>query len=201
MKTAVLLLTTQQAQPLLELTSRGPTAVNAYRRATALLARPQGRSYSAVGRQRGVRDDTLAERAQPFPVRGRSLRQDRPRSGRPLAMTGPERAALTAFACAPAPDGHRQWSLRLLAGNAVAFGHSRQVSARSAHGMLNKTRYDPTASGRGVAVSYPAGSCVRCRRYFPGTPSARPRVFPACAGTRGPVFCAAMSARAWPRRP
>jgi transposase len=153
MKTAVLLLTSEQAQHLTELTSRGRTAVKAYRRATALLALHQGRSYSAVGRQLGVRYDTVAEWAKQFTVRGLCMLQNRPRSGRPLAITGPERAALTALACSPAPDGRSQWSLRLLAGKAVELGHCRQGSASSAHGILKKRSYDPTSSGSGVSVS------------------------------------------------
>ena len=49
MKTPVLTLPAEQAQHLTDLTSRGTTTVKAYRRATALLALPQGQSYSAVG--------------------------------------------------------------------------------------------------------------------------------------------------------
>lgn len=71
-------------QHLTELTSRGTTAVKAYRRATALLALHQGQSYSAVGRQLGVRYDTVAEWAKQFTARGLAMLQDQPRSGRSM---------------------------------------------------------------------------------------------------------------------
>ena len=71
---------------------------------------------------------------------------DKPRSGRPLEITGPERARLTALACPAAPDGRRQWSLRLLAGKAVEGGHCARMSASSAHGILKKTNYSPSYS-------------------------------------------------------
>lgn len=141
MKTPLLSLSAEQVQHLTDLTSRGTTTVKAYRRATALLALQQGQSYSAVGRQLGVRYDTVAEWAKQFTARGLAMRQDQPRSGRPLAITGPERAALTALACSPAPNGRSQWSWRLLAGKAVELGYCGQMSAASAHGILKKTSY------------------------------------------------------------
>jgi len=80
----------------------------------------------------------VAEWAKQFTATGLAILTDKPRSGRPLPITGPERAALTALACSPAPDGRSQWSLRLLAGKAVELGHCGQMSATSAHGILKK---------------------------------------------------------------
>ena len=144
MKTPALTLSAEHVQHLSELTSRGTVPVKTYRRPTALLALHQGQSYSAVGRQLGVRYDTVAQWARQFAERGLSMLQDQPRSGRPLAITGPERAKLTALACSPAPDGHSQWSLRLLAGKAVELGYCRQLSASSAHAILKKTSCGPS---------------------------------------------------------
>jgi transposase len=146
-------LTSEQEVRLTDLTTRGTVAVKTYRRATALLALHQGASYADVARQLRVRYATLLDWAKAFRDRGLQLLTDKPRSGRPLAITGPERAALTALACSPAPDGHSQWSLRLLAGKAVELGHCRQVSASSAHGILKKTSYGPSASASGVSAS------------------------------------------------
>lgn len=91
-----------------------------------------------------MRYDTVAEWAKQFAIRGLALLQDQPRSGRPLAITGPERAALMALACSPAPDGRSQWSLRLLVGKAVELGHCGRMLASSAHGILKKTSCDPS---------------------------------------------------------
>ena len=98
MKTPLLTLSAEQIQHLTELTSRDTVAVKTYRRAMALLALHQGQSYSAVGRQLGVRYDTVAEWAKQFTASGLAMLTDKPRSGRPLTITGSERAALTALA-------------------------------------------------------------------------------------------------------
>jgi len=99
-----------------------------------------------------VRYDTVAEWAKQFTASGLAMLTAKPRSGRSLTITGPERAALTALACSPAPDGRSQWSWRLLAGKAVELGHCRQVSASSAHAILKKTSYARAASVRGVSA-------------------------------------------------
>ena len=153
MKAPHLTLTSEQEVYLTALTTRGTVAVKTYRRATALLALHQGASYADVARRVRVRYATVLNWATAFRNSGLQLLTDKPRSGRPLTITGPERAALTALACSPAPDGRSQWSLRLLAGKAVELGHCRQVSASSAHGILKKTSYAPSASGTGVSVS------------------------------------------------
>lgn len=144
MKTAHVSLTPDQVAHLMELTSVGPVAVKTYRRAQALLALHQGLSYAAVATPQRVRYATVWQGGQPFTARGLAMLSDQPRSGRPLQSTGQERAKLTALSCSTAPDGHSQWSLRLLAGKAVELGYCRQLSAASAHGILKKTRSSPS---------------------------------------------------------
>ena len=39
---------------------------------------------------------------------------DKPRSGRPVGLSGEERAKVTALACTKPPQGYARWSLRLL---------------------------------------------------------------------------------------
>jgi len=158
MKPPVLPLTAEPMQHLTALTSRGPVAVKPYRRAAALFALPQGQCYSAVGRHVGVGYDTVGRWAKQVAERGLVRLYDQPRRGRPLAITGPERAALTALACSPAPDGHRQWSRRLLAGKAVEWGLCHRLSARSAYTLLNKTSCGPTGSVPGVSASSAAST-------------------------------------------
>jgi len=45
--------------------------------------------------------------------------REKPRSGRPVEIEGPQRAKLTALACATAPAGQARWTLRLLADTVV----------------------------------------------------------------------------------
>ena len=144
MEKAHVTLTDAQVAHLTELTTRGTVAVKTFRRATALLALAQGQSYSAVARQVKVTYTTVSAWANTFAISGLEMLVDKPRSGRPLEITGPERARLTALACSAAPDGRSQWSLRLLAGKAVELGHCARMSASSAHGILKKTSYSPS---------------------------------------------------------
>jgi len=104
-----------------------------------------------VARAHQVRYAPVLAWATRYASSGLELLPDRPRSGRPLARTGPERAKRTALACSPAPDGHRHWARRLLAGQAVERGYCRALSVGATHAMLTKTRASPSASARGTS--------------------------------------------------
>ena len=73
-----------------------------------------------------------------------------PRSGTPPRFDGPQRAALTAPACTPAPTGHGRWTLRLLADQAVELGLVAAVSHETVSQVLKKTKCGPTASSTGA---------------------------------------------------
>ena len=150
MQKAHVTLTAEQVVHLTELTTRGTVAVKTYRRATALLALHQGQCYTAVAQQLHVKYSTVSGWAQRFAHQGLAMLSDQPRSGRPLQITGEERAKLMALACSAAPKGHSQWSLRLLAGKAVELGYCRQLSAASAHAILKKMHCSPSSSASGV---------------------------------------------------
>jgi len=137
-------LSVEQVAHLSELTTRGTIAVKTYRRATALLALHEGQSYSAVAATLGMGYATVSNWAERFRTTGLELLTDKPRRGRPLVITGPERTKVTALACSTAPTGYSQWSLRLLAGKSVDLGLCAQMSASSVHAILKKTRSSPS---------------------------------------------------------
>jgi putative transposase len=64
---------------------------------------------------------------------------DAPRSGRPIAIDGTQRAKITALACSDAPEGHARWSLRLLAEKVVEAGICDQISHTFVGDVLKKT--------------------------------------------------------------
>ena len=64
---------------------------------------------------------------------------DKPRSGRPVEISGDQRAKITALACSSAPTGHARWSLRLLADKAVELGFVESISHNAVKEMLKKT--------------------------------------------------------------
>ena len=64
---------------------------------------------------------------------------DKPRSGKPPSIDGPQRAKITALACSPAPQGHSRWTLRLLADRAVQLGFVESISHNAVKQILKKT--------------------------------------------------------------
>ena len=74
-----------------------------------------------------------------------------PRSGGPRRFDGPQRAAITALACTPAPVGHSRWTLRLLADKAVELALVDTISHEMVRQVLKKTSYGPTASRTGAS--------------------------------------------------
>jgi hypothetical protein len=73
-----------------------------------------------------------------------------PRSGTPPRFDGPQRAALTALACPPAPTGHSRWTLRLLADQAVELDLVEAVSPETVSQVLKKTSCGFPASSTGA---------------------------------------------------
>ena len=61
------------------------------------------------------------------------------RSGRPLKFDGYQRAQITALACSDPPEGHSQWSLRLLADHLVELDVADDISHETVGRILKKT--------------------------------------------------------------
>jgi putative transposase len=74
----------------------------------------------------------------------RAALYDKPRSGRPIEISGSQRAKITALACSTPPEGRARWTPRLLADEAVEVGHCRPLSHTKARHVLKKTNPDRT---------------------------------------------------------
>jgi hypothetical protein len=68
----------------------------------------------------------------------RALNED-PRPGQKRKLDGRAEATLIATACAEAPEGHKHWALRLLAGKLVELGVVDSVSYETVRRTLKKT--------------------------------------------------------------
>jgi transposase len=64
---------------------------------------------------------------------------DQPRSGRPVEISGTQRAKITALACSKPPKGRARWTLRLLADKVVELGYCESLSHTQARKILKKT--------------------------------------------------------------
>lgn len=121
------------------LISKGELPTKTYRRALGLLELDCGKTYASVSATLQVTIPTLSNWANEYQSQGLQVLHDKPRSGRPIEIDGVQRAKITALACSTPPEGHAQWSLRLLADKAVELGHCEHVSHTQVGDVLKKT--------------------------------------------------------------
>ena len=121
------------------LISKGEAKAKIYRRALGLLELDRGKTYTAVSEVIQVTIPTLSGWAADYAANGLKALEDQPRSGRPVEIDGKQRAKITALACSTPPEGHAQWSLRLLAEKAVELDYCEHVSHTEVGVILKKT--------------------------------------------------------------
>ena len=134
-----------------QFTRTGRRPVRAVRRAQALLALATGIGQQAAGQAAGLSRQTVSQLRQRYEQAGwQAALAEAPRSGTPRRFDGPQRAAVTALACTPAPVGHSRWTLRLLADKAVELCLVETISHETVSQVLKKTSCSPTASSTGA---------------------------------------------------
>ena len=132
-------------------TRTGRRPVRAVRRAQALLALATGIGQQAAGQAVGLSRQAVSKVRRRYEEAGwQTALAEAPRSGGPRRFDGPQRAALTALACTPAPVGHNRWTLRLLADRAVELCLVDTISHETVSQVLKKTNCSPTASSTGA---------------------------------------------------
>jgi hypothetical protein len=67
------------------------------------------------------------------------------------ALSGGQAAHLIAITCSPAPTGHNHWTLRLLAGKAVALGFVESISPETIRQLLKKMNSSPGSTNSGAS--------------------------------------------------
>lgn len=122
---------------LASLVKKGEASARVYKRALGLLELDRGKTLTAVAETLGVTITTVSNWRDKYNEMGLRCLPDAPRSGRPIEISGEQRAKITALACSQAPEGHAQWELRLLADKAVAgqrrtrFGSCKIISTHT----------------------------------------------------------------------
>jgi len=127
-----------------ELISKGSLAVKVYRRVQGLLFLNEGETYTAVSQRLGVTKQTVSTWAKQYRENGLEVLQDKPRPGRPKKILSIDEATITALACSEPPEGYSQWSLRLLADEAVELIEADSISYSGVRRILKKTNSNPT---------------------------------------------------------
>jgi transposase len=126
------------------LLSKGKLGVKKYRRALSLLELDRGKTYTELAATLEVSIQAVSGWAKGYNESGLKVLDDKPRSGRPLGISGEQRAKITALACSEAPAGYSQWSLRLLASKVVELEYCEQVSHTEIGKILKKTNSSHT---------------------------------------------------------
>jgi len=139
MKKQYVQLSSTDREYLETLISKGELKAKTFRRALTLLELDRGQTYMAVAQIVKMTIPTLSTLARQYKVNGLKALSDQPRSGRPIVIDGEQRAKITALACSTPPEGHAEWSLRLLADKVVELGFCEQISHTEVRTILKKT--------------------------------------------------------------
>jgi transposase len=138
-------LSSNETRSLKTLLTRGTVSARTLSRARILDLLHRGQSPYDIATLLQVSPQTV------FNVKRRYLKgdlqaalYDQPRSGRPIEISGSQRAKITALACSTPPSGRARWTLRLLADKAVELGHCPRLSHTKARQILKKTNSDRT---------------------------------------------------------
>ena len=131
-------------EALESLVSKGKSSARVYKRALGLLELNRGKTLTAVAETVGVSIPTIGNWRDRYKAMGLHCLEDAPRSGRPVEISGEQRARITALACSKPPEGHAHWGLRLLADKIVELGYCEHISHTHVRNILKKTSLSPT---------------------------------------------------------
>ena len=145
-------LSAEQEHTLRGMTSRGSGKARVMTRARILLMVHRGVTDSDIKEALGISVQMVQATRKRFALGGLDAALfDAPHPGRPAKFDGKDRAAITALACSEAPEGHAQWSIRLLAEKAVELNLVDHIAPSTVFYMLKKTRSNRTAKGSGAS--------------------------------------------------
>lgn len=126
-------------EALESLVKKGKQSSRVYQRAIGLLELDRGKTLTAVAETTNVSRETISAWRDKYKTMGLRCLQDAPRPGRPVEITGEQRAQITALACSETPEGHARWDLRLLADKIVELGYCESISHTHVSNILKKT--------------------------------------------------------------
>jgi transposase len=151
-KTAVVHLTDEQRTDLAQRLERNPLTGRQRRRHQILLLADQGRTDEQIVQATGAGLSTVERLRKRWAREGlEAALAEKPRSGVPAKLDGKQEALIVALACSDAPEGHAQWSARLLANRAVELEIVQSLSESSVRRLLKKTRSSRGRSARGAS--------------------------------------------------
>jgi hypothetical protein len=156
-------LTKEERRELEAMTRRGKPHARRFIHARALLLCDAGAdgpawNVSDVATALGVTSRTIEHLKKRFVEDGLEAaleRKPREKPPREIIFDGAFEARLIALACSDAPEGHRRWTVRLLADKAVELSFAESVSHMTVQRVLKKTNLSLTSAS--TVKSLPKG--------------------------------------------
>jgi len=142
------------------MTHKGKTHARKFIHARALLLCDAGAdgpawNVSDVAEALGVSSRSIEHLKKRFVEEGLEAaieRKAREKPPRDIIFDGAFEARLVALACSDAPEGHRRWTVRLLADKAVELGIADSVSHMTVQRILKKTNLSLTSGSTGKSL-------------------------------------------------
>ena len=156
-------LTKEERKELEAMTHRGKTHARKFIHARALLLCDAGTdgpawNVSDVAEALGVSSRSIEHLKERFVEEGFEAaleRKAREKPPRDIIFDGAFEARLVALACSGTPEGHRRWTVRLLADKAVELGIADSISHMTVQRILKETNLSLTSANTGK--SFPKG--------------------------------------------
>lgn len=132
---------TEDQRIALEARLAGALTLRQRNRVEILLRAGAGDTDAEIAEALGVAVNTAANVRRRCAAEGpEAAIAERPRRGAPAKLDGKQEAMIIALACSPTEDGEARWSIRRLAGRAVALEVVESVSRETVRRLLKKTR-------------------------------------------------------------
>jgi hypothetical protein len=153
-------LTEEERKELEAMTRRGKIHARRFIHARALLLCDAGEEGPAwpvadVATALGVTSRAIEHLKKRFVEDGFEAaleRKPREKPPREVIFDGAFEARLIALACSDAPEGHRRWTVRLLADKAVELNFAKTVSHMTVQRVLKKTNLSLTSANTGKSL-------------------------------------------------
>jgi transposase len=135
-------LSTEERTTLAQLLRRGKAGTCKLTRARILLKADEGLSDAEIAAALHVGTATVGRTRQRFVEENLGALNEHARPGAQRKLTGKQEAHVIAVACTPAPEGHAQWTLRLLADKVVELGLADAIAHETVRQVLKKTNFN-----------------------------------------------------------
>ncbi len=144
-------LTEKDREILSEKLSKETLKAKVRKRILGLQLLDQGMSYQDAKKKLSISHIVLSTWAKKYQAEGLAFLNDKPRSGRPIGLSGEERAKITALACSEPPKGYARWSLRLLSDKLVELEIVESISFKQVGNILKKMNCSLTEKDNGAS--------------------------------------------------